>query len=151
MGTLIDRHRPQIEALCRTYRVKRLDLFGSAVREDFDPVRSDVDLRVEFGRALTSTRSTPTWTCAASCPACWGAPSTWSCRPAYATATSRRSSRPPASPCLPRDPRALLADVLDTARSIERFRQGLDLDGFRTDELVRSDRVTHLPDGLSPA
>ena len=37
-----------------------------------------------------------------------------------------------------RDPRALLADVLDAARSIERFRQGLDLDGYRNDELVRS-------------
>ena len=37
-----------------------------------------------------------------------------------------------------RDPRALLADVLDAARSIERFRQGIDLDGFRADELVRA-------------
>ena len=37
-----------------------------------------------------------------------------------------------------RDPRALLSDVLDATRSIERFRQGFDLDGFRTDELVRS-------------
>ena len=37
-----------------------------------------------------------------------------------------------------RDPRALLADVLDAAQSIERFQHGLDLDGFRTDELVRS-------------
>ena len=37
-----------------------------------------------------------------------------------------------------RDPRALLADVLDAARAIERFRRGLDLDGFRTDELVRA-------------
>ncbi|MEA2025275.1 MAG: HepT-like ribonuclease domain-containing protein [Chloroflexota bacterium] len=39
---------------------------------------------------------------------------------------------------MPRDPRALLADVLDAARSIERFRQGLELDGFRTDDLVRA-------------
>jgi uncharacterized protein with HEPN domain len=37
-----------------------------------------------------------------------------------------------------RDPRALLADVLDAARSIEHFRRGLDLDGFRGDELVRA-------------
>ncbi len=48
MTSIIDRHRPQIEALCRTYRVRRLDAFGSAVREDFDPVRSDVDFLVEF-------------------------------------------------------------------------------------------------------
>ena len=48
MSTLIDRHLPQIEALCRTYRVRQLDVFGSAIREDFDPVRSDVDFLVEF-------------------------------------------------------------------------------------------------------
>ena len=35
-----------------------------------------------------------------------------------------------------RDPRVLLTDVLDAARSIERFRHGLDLDGFRADEMV---------------
>ena len=48
MTTIIDRHRPEIEALCRTYRVKRLDVFGSAIREDFDSIRSDVDFLVEF-------------------------------------------------------------------------------------------------------
>jgi predicted nucleotidyltransferase len=48
MSTLIDRYRPQIEALCRTYRVRRLDVFGSVIREDFDPVHSDVDFLVEF-------------------------------------------------------------------------------------------------------
>lgn len=30
------------------HRVKRLELFGSAVGEAFDPARSDVDLLVEF-------------------------------------------------------------------------------------------------------
>lgn len=39
---------------------------------------------------------------------------------------------------MPHDPRALLADVLEAARSIERFRLGIDLDGFRGDELIRS-------------
>ncbi|MEA2025276.1 MAG: nucleotidyltransferase family protein [Chloroflexota bacterium] len=48
MTSIIDRHRPEIEAICRTYGVKRLDVFGSAVREDFDPARSDVDFLVEF-------------------------------------------------------------------------------------------------------
>jgi len=46
--TIIDRHRAGIEELCRTYRVRRLDVFGSAVRDDFDPARSDVDFLVEF-------------------------------------------------------------------------------------------------------
>ena len=48
MTTLIDRHRAEIEELCRTYRVRRLDVFGSAVREDFDPDRSDMAFLVEF-------------------------------------------------------------------------------------------------------
>ncbi len=48
MPTLIDDKRTQIEALCRRYRVRRLDVFGSAIREDFDPSRSDVDFLVEF-------------------------------------------------------------------------------------------------------
>jgi predicted nucleotidyltransferase len=34
MTTIIERHRADIEALCRSYRVKRLDVFGSAIRED---------------------------------------------------------------------------------------------------------------------
>jgi uncharacterized protein len=46
--TLIDHHRAEIEELCRIHRVRRLDVFGSAVREDFDPARSDVDFLVEF-------------------------------------------------------------------------------------------------------
>ena len=37
-----------IQSLCRTYGVARLELFGSAAREDFDPERSDIDVLVEF-------------------------------------------------------------------------------------------------------
>lgn len=50
MTTIVEQHRADIEALCRTYRVRRLDVFGSAIREDFDPDRSDVDFLVEFER-----------------------------------------------------------------------------------------------------
>ncbi len=46
--TLIDDHRAEIAALCRQYRVRRLEVFGSVVRDDFDPERSDVDFFVEF-------------------------------------------------------------------------------------------------------
>lgn len=49
MSPFIDDHRAALEDLCRRYRVRRLFLFGSASREDFDPDRSDVDLLVEFG------------------------------------------------------------------------------------------------------
>lgn len=44
----IETLRPQLADLCRRFHVRRLDLFGSALREDFDPSRSDADLLVEF-------------------------------------------------------------------------------------------------------
>ena len=48
MHPSIAAHRDQIEALCRRFHVKRLEVFGSAARGDFDPERSDVDFLVEF-------------------------------------------------------------------------------------------------------
>ena len=44
----IDPLRERIVESCRRYHVRRLDLFGSSVREDFDSERSDVDFLVEF-------------------------------------------------------------------------------------------------------
>lgn len=38
----------EIAALCRRFGVRRLELFGSAARPDFDPTASDVDLLVEL-------------------------------------------------------------------------------------------------------
>jgi len=40
--------KTQLERLCRAYAVSELKLFGSAAREDFDPIRSDLDFVVEF-------------------------------------------------------------------------------------------------------
>lgn len=38
----------EIEEACRRFGVERLDLFGSALGETFDPERSDVDFLVRF-------------------------------------------------------------------------------------------------------
>src|SRR5213595_1912578 len=48
MLPLVEQQRSVIEALCRKYRIKRLELFGSAARGDFDPVKSDLDFLVLF-------------------------------------------------------------------------------------------------------
>lgn len=48
MHPLIAEHSGRIAALCLRYRVRRLELFGSLLRDDVDPARSDVDLTVEF-------------------------------------------------------------------------------------------------------
>jgi predicted nucleotidyltransferase len=41
-------HRDELAELCRRFHVRRLDVFGSAARGDFDPARSDLDFLVEF-------------------------------------------------------------------------------------------------------
>lgn len=40
--------REKIAAFCRARGIRKLSLFGSVLREDFDPARSDVDVLVEF-------------------------------------------------------------------------------------------------------
>ena len=39
---------PELEELCRRFGVLRLELFGSATREDFDPATSDLDFLVDL-------------------------------------------------------------------------------------------------------
>ena len=48
MYQMTDERRIRVAELCRRFRVRRLDLFGSAAREDFTESRSDVDFLVEF-------------------------------------------------------------------------------------------------------
>jgi uncharacterized protein len=55
MSLLIKENLEQIGRLCRLYGVRKLELFGSILRPDFDPVRSDVDLLVEFQPQVASS------------------------------------------------------------------------------------------------
>jgi predicted nucleotidyltransferase len=48
MMNLIDQHREAVAALCRKSGARRLDVFGSASRDDFDPATSDIDFLVEL-------------------------------------------------------------------------------------------------------
>jgi uncharacterized protein len=48
MSPLIEDNLEEIGRLCRLHGVRKLELFGSILREDFDPERSDVDMLVEF-------------------------------------------------------------------------------------------------------
>jgi len=45
---LVAEKLPQIEALCRSLGLRRLDLFGSAVEGTFNAASSDVDVLAEF-------------------------------------------------------------------------------------------------------
>ena len=48
MRRFIEDKLVQISELCQKFDVKRLELFGSAARADFDESTSDVDLFIEF-------------------------------------------------------------------------------------------------------
>ena len=51
MNTLIETHRAELIALCRRFRVRRLELFGSAASRGFDASTSDLDFLVVFESA----------------------------------------------------------------------------------------------------
>lgn len=48
MLALIENKRDDMAALCREHGVRRMYVFGSALRDDFRPEESDIDLLVEF-------------------------------------------------------------------------------------------------------
>jgi len=47
MKSKVSLPRDEIGGFCRRYHIRRLSLFGSALRDDFSPT-SDVDVLVEF-------------------------------------------------------------------------------------------------------
>lgn len=49
MTISVDEQQEEIAAACRQYGIERLFIFGSAIRDDFRPGDSDIDLLVEFG------------------------------------------------------------------------------------------------------
>lgn len=48
VSVLVDK-MDEIRQACKHFNVVRLDIFGSALREDFEPNRSDIDFLVDFG------------------------------------------------------------------------------------------------------
>lgn len=48
MHPLIENNREAIAKLCRLHGVRKLEVFGSILRDDFDLKHSDVDVVVEF-------------------------------------------------------------------------------------------------------
>ena len=52
MLLLVEQHLPQLAQLCHRYKVRRLELFGSAARDTYDPAASDLDFLVLFQPAI---------------------------------------------------------------------------------------------------
>ena len=57
MVRMLEDNRRAIEALCGRFGVVRLDVFGSALRDDFQTERSDLDLLVEFRQMTPHERA----------------------------------------------------------------------------------------------
>jgi len=64
---LIQEKQDAIVELCRRYGVVRLDVFGSALRDDYRPEGSDIDLLVDFSDRDPMLLRRPTSTCLTSC------------------------------------------------------------------------------------
>jgi predicted nucleotidyltransferase len=59
MHPVIESKRVQLAAACQPFGVRRLEVFGSAARDDFDEAHSDLDFLVEFnGNPLLGTLQT---------------------------------------------------------------------------------------------
>jgi predicted nucleotidyltransferase len=48
MIDLIERHRAELEELCRKHKVKTLEVFGSAADGNWKPETSDLDFLVDY-------------------------------------------------------------------------------------------------------
>lgn len=49
MVAVIEDRLDAIRKACARFHVARLDVFGSVLRDDFEPGRSDIDFLVDFG------------------------------------------------------------------------------------------------------
>jgi uncharacterized protein len=52
MTAVLESKKEEVVTLCQRYHVDRLELFGSAATERYDPLHSDLDFLVQF-RAAT--------------------------------------------------------------------------------------------------
>lgn len=55
MSSALEKNKSKLAEVCRRFGVRRLEVFGSAVREDFDPTESDFDFIVSFADKTPGT------------------------------------------------------------------------------------------------
>ncbi len=48
MIPLITNHSDELAEICRRHHVRRLEVFGSAASDSFDPEKSDIDFLVDY-------------------------------------------------------------------------------------------------------
>jgi predicted nucleotidyltransferase len=55
MSSVLEKNKDKLAEVCRRFRVRRLEVFGSAARDDFDPAKSDFDFIVSFADKTPGT------------------------------------------------------------------------------------------------
>jgi predicted nucleotidyltransferase len=55
MSSVLEKNKGKLAEVCRRFAVRRLEIFGSAARDDFDPVKSDFDFIVSFADTSPGT------------------------------------------------------------------------------------------------
>ena len=138
MTGILQNKRQAIAALCARYGVVRLDAFGSALRDDFRPGESDLDLLVEFGPMEPYDRVDAYFGLLEELRALLGLEIDLVRRGPSRTNTSPATSSAPGGRCMPRDARAYLADIIESCDAITAGVRGLDLAGYQANRLVRS-------------
>ncbi len=56
MTAIIEQNKDSLIELCRKYHVSVLEVFGSAVTDDFNETTSDIDFLVEFDSSVRQNR-----------------------------------------------------------------------------------------------
>ncbi|CAN5254682.1 hypothetical protein BH23BAC1_BH23BAC1_16460 [soil metagenome] len=52
MIKLVENKKEELQQICKHHQVSKLYLFGSAAKGNFDPVKSDLDMVVEFSSSV---------------------------------------------------------------------------------------------------
>ena len=130
--------RDQLVALCQKYHVRRLDVFGSAARDDFDEQSSDIDFSSSSTTCHSLIGAMPIWASSPSPKRCWGVASISSKSAVFATPIFAKGSSRRGNCCMPRDPRAWLLDILAACDLLADFTGGKSFEDYAADALLRS-------------
>ncbi len=130
--------REEVRALCRRFGVRRLDLFGSAARDDFDPARSDLDFLYELEAKPPGGYADAFFGLKSHWRAFSAGRLTWSPRRRSETLISARASNNRKSRFMRRSADAYLRDIERAADLIAEFTAGKTLADYLNEPMLRA-------------
>ena len=121
--------QPQLDAIadaCRRHHVARMDVFGSALRSDYRPGESDIDLLVEFLPLDSGSLYKAYFALLNDLRLGLASRVDLVMADAVAIPTLNKASKPASSRFMQRDPRAYLSDILEAAAAIQEATSSID-------------------------